>query len=211
VADVPVPRVGYWPSNAELIVDVARLGWLRPGWRVLDPTFGRGTWWKLWRPRHLDCHDLRLDGVDFTRLPHPAGYYDAVAFDPPYVATGGRDTSTVPEFQDRYGLYEAPGSPRQLQQLIDRGLAECTRVVRPRGLVLVKCADYVSSGRLWPGVFRTFERAERLGLELVDELVHATEPGMQPLDRTRKDDEPVRQHHARFNSSTLLVFRADRR
>lgn len=211
MADAPIPRVGYWPTNAELISDVARLGWLRKDWRILDPTYGRGTWWKIWRPsRELVCHDLRADGVDFTRLPHPNALFDAVAFDPPYVATGGRESSTAPEFQDRYGLYEAPGTPRQLQHLIDRGLAECARVVKPRGLVLAKCADYVSSGHLWPGVFRTHARAEQLGLELVDILVHATEPGMQPK-RRRKDGAEVRQHHARFNASTLLVLRADRR
>lgn len=204
-----VPVVGTWPSNAELIAHaLVPLRYLRPGWRTLDPTFGRGTWWKLWRPDELTTHDLALDGVDFRRLPEPNGYYDVVAFDPPYVSIGGRDSSTEPEFLDRYGLYEAPGTPRQLQQLIDEGLAEMLRVVRPRGLVIVKCANYVSSGHLWPGVHRTFERAERLGFRLVDELVHATEPGMQP-GRRRKDGDPVRQQHARFNSSTALVLRAD--
>lgn len=81
-------------------------------------------------------------------------------------------------------------------------LAEVARVVRHRGLVLVKCQDYITSGRLWPGTHHTTTRGLELGLRLVDRLEYLTSPRPQPSGR--------RQVHARRNLSTLLVWEVRR-
>jgi hypothetical protein len=52
----PVLAVAAWPTNAELIADVARLGYIRG--RVWDATYGRGVWWKLYRPACLLASDI---------------------------------------------------------------------------------------------------------------------------------------------------------
>ncbi len=39
-----------WPTNAHMIVDAARLGYLRKDWWTLDPTYGLGNFWTLWQP-----------------------------------------------------------------------------------------------------------------------------------------------------------------
>lgn len=190
-----------WPSNAELIADVANLGYVRPQDSTLDMTYGKGVWWRKFRPDHLVFHDLRLDGVDFRCLPEESASFDVVAFDPPYVCVGGRATSGVEDMYDRYGLIDAPSTPSALQCLIDDGLAEAARVVRSKGVVLVKCQDYVSSGQLWSGTHRTLTRAMGLGLTLVDRFEHySTTPRPQPTGR--------KQVHARRNLSTLFVLRA---
>ncbi len=201
--DDPVLAAYPWTTNADLIVDVARLGYLHVDDRVLDPTFGRGVWWKRWRPARLVTHDLGIDGVDFRALPHADGEFDASVFDPPYVSVGGRSTSGISEMYERFGLLDAPTTPAGVQQLIDDGLGEVARVVRPGGLVLVKCQDYISSGKLWPGTHRTLCRADDLGLEIVDRFEHLAGPRPQPRGR--------RQVHARRNLSTLLVLRVPRR
>lgn len=188
-----------WPTNGDLIADVAALGYLRPEWRTLDPTFGRGLWWTRFRPESIVAHDLKLDGVDFRNLPEGDASFDAVAFDPPYVSVGGRTTSGIPDFLARYGLAEAPKSPAALQMMIDAGISEIERVLRPGGVLLVKCADYISSGQLWPGTFFTADAGFRVGLRLLDRFEHvAAKPRPQPPGR--------RQVHARRNLSTLLVF-----
>jgi hypothetical protein len=196
--DQPVLAADRWANNAALIADCARLGYLRREWRVLDPTFGRGLWWTEFRPEDLVASDLAT-GVDFRCLPWPEAEFDAVAYDPPYVAPGGRRTTGLPDLFDRYGLVDAPATPALLQEMIDAGLAECARVVRPGGLLLVKCQDYVSSGRLWPGTHHTLCTAFGIGLELVDRLEHIGGVRPQPPNR--------RQVHARRNLSTLLVLR----
>lgn len=188
-----------WPTNAHMIEDCARLGYLKYEDRVLDPTYGRGVWWQRWRPTVLVTHDIRQDGVDFRDLPYEDDEFDAAVFDPPYVSVGGRKTTGLPDMHDRFGLGDAPGSPAGVQALINGGLVEVARVVKPRGLVLVKCQDYISSGKFWPGTHKTTAYALGLGLEIVDRLEHVAGVRPQPPGR--------RQVHARRNLSTLLVFR----
>jgi hypothetical protein len=202
----PVLAAHRWPNNAALIRDVARLRYLRKDWVTLDPTYGRGNWWKLWRPDTLICHDLyNLDGIDFRQLPEPDECFDAIAYDPPYVSVGGRKTTSMPGMHDAYGLTAAPRTPAELQTMIDDGLKEMMRVLKPGGVCLVKCQDYVSSGKLWIGTHHTLTHALDVGFRCVDRFEHIGTPRPQPK-RKRADGERVRQHHARRNLSTLFVL-----
>ena len=192
-----------WASNAALIMDCARLGYLRPESTVLDATYGLGRWWDLWRPSVLVTNDLNPEKPadhhhDFRDLPWDADTFDSVTFDPPYIAPGGRSTSTVGDFNARFGLHTTPAKPAELQRYINAGLRECGRVVKRRGHVLVKCKNYVNGGALWAGTFLTWKAGEQMGLELVDCLEHLS--GTGPQSQTT-------QEHARSNYSTLLVFK----
>jgi len=201
----PIMAATPWTSNAALIADCAALGYLRSDWLTLDPTYGKGNWWTKWQPDRLVTSDLSPSlsttdlQADFTYLPFQAATFDAVTYDPPYVCVGGRRTSGIESMYDAYGLIRAPSTPADLQALIDAGLAECERVLRSGGMLLVKCQSYVSSGKLWPGVYYTQQWANVLDLELVDMLQHISGPRPQPGGR--------RQVHARNNYSTLLVLR----
>ena len=186
-------------TNAALIADVAALYFLDTD-LVLDPTYGRGKWWTIYHPRTLIAHDLNtLDGVDFRDLPEATDAVDVVAFDPPYVSMGGRETSTLGDMTDRYGMLDAPRTPLDLRAYIRDGLAECARVASR--LVIVKCQDYISSGRYQPATHWLLEDAGKLGLELIDRFEHITRPRPQPSGR--------RQVHARRNLSTLFVLEVD--
>jgi hypothetical protein len=192
-------------SNGVLIATVARLGYLgEPTSAVLDVTYGRGSFWTRHRPAGLIAHDLyTLDGVDFLDLPETAGSMPCVIFDPPYISTGSRDTSSVDDLYDRFGLGELNGW-RAVRALIDGGLAECTRVLAPKGSLLVKCMDYVESGRKVWNTFHVAGEGERLGLRLVDRFHHLTGGGPQPM--TNLDGSPREQRTAREVTSMLLVF-----
>ncbi len=180
-----------WPSNAELIADVASL-YLDPEVPTLDPTYGRGIWWKTWRPVTMVAHDIAtLDGVDFRSLPHGDGEFRQIAFDPPYVCVGGRETTGMADLHDRFGLTNAPKTPDGVQQLIYDGLDEMYRVLARKGILLVKCQDYVTSGKLWPGTHLTLNYALTIGLSLVDRFEHIAGVRPQPSGR--------RQVHARRN------------
>jgi hypothetical protein len=201
----PVLAAFRWPSNGHLIADVARLGYLNGD--VLDPTYGEGKWWTIWLPSapgSLVRHDLhKLDGVDFRSLPGPAGSFDAVAFDPPYVSPGGRDTSTISSMNDAYGMHSTPRTPHENQRMIEDGMDDITRVLRPGGYLLIKCMDYISSGKFFDATFRTHLHAAALDLIPVDRFEHIGDPRPQPGGRS--------QVHARRNLSTLLVFQKPRR
>lgn len=134
-----------WPTNAEMIVDIVELGYIRPNDSVIDLTFGGGKWWTLYAHAGLFVANVdpgddtlqisrRLNGLevlgierDFRDLgdmgsigPH-GGLFDVVVFDPPYVSMGGRATSTMPEFMGRYGLENAATTPELLQADNERG------------------------------------------------------------------------------------------
>lgn len=196
-----------WRTNADLIADVARLGYLPSP--VLDATYCKGTWWKVHCPSSLTTNDLFKPAdvrSDFRRLPFADGTFASVAFDPPYMSKGGRSTSTIDGMDDAYGMQTTPNSPLALQRLlINPGLTECARVTVPGGFIVVKCMDYVSSGKIQPGTFWTWHHAKGIGLELVDRFVHVGGPGPQP--KSNPDGSPRRQAHARNNCSTMFVFR----
>lgn len=200
----PVLAATAWPTNAHMILDVVRLGYLTDSDFLLDPTYGKGKWWTRWREPDV-AHDLAT-GVDFRQLPEADGTFDSVAFDPPYVAMGGRKTTGIPEFFESYGLTDAPKRPSELQEMNDAGLRECLRVVKKKGIVVVKTQDYVTSGKLYPGTHYTLTAALAMGFKLEDRLEHIGHSRAQPK-RTRKDGKPVVQQHARRNLSTLFVFK----
>lgn len=180
----------HWKSNAELIADVAALGYLSDEWLILDPTYGEGVFWRTWRPEGLVTHDLKLDGVDFTQLPHLDREFEAVVFDPPYKLNGTPD----PAVDARYGVDKsAPWKSRHA--LIFDGITECARVCDR--YLLIKCQDQVCSGAVRWQTREFADWAEAVGFTLVDRF-DKLGGRAQPKDR--------RQVHARRNASTLLVL-----
>ena len=193
-----VMAVTPWRSNADLIADCFRLGYLQNEWLTLDCTYGKGNFWKKHRPAFLIGSDLFASKskslvTDFTALPFPDRSFDAVVFDPPYKLNG---RPTV-ELDERYGVEEYTNW-RSRMDLIYRGLDECSRVLG-KGTLLLKCQDQVHAGKIrWQTVEFT-KYAEHLGLGLVDRL-----DLLRPI---RPQPEGRQQKHARRNTSTLLVFR----
>jgi hypothetical protein len=187
-------------SNGVLIATIAQLGYL-DGEYVLDVTYGEGKWWTRYRP------DVLIEGTketeDFRHRPEDNDSVPVITFDPPYISTGSRETSSVDRFYSAYGLGDLKGW-RAIRSLIDDGLAECARILRPGGWLLVKCMDYVESGHKVWNTFHVYGQAESLGLELVDRFHHLTGGGPQTL--TNVDGSPRQQKHAREVSSMLLVF-----
>lgn len=211
-----------WRDNATMIAEaVVPLGYIKPDDRVIDLTFGRGKWWTKYRHQGmigltgdptLEVEGVTLfSGVDYTNPEalHRQGWlengFDVVALDPPYISVGGRETSTLPDFNDRYGLSTAARTPRALH--IEN--AEVLRTVasgmlRPGGLALVKCAPYISSGKMQEADLWMRESALTFGMSVVDRLLHVGHARAQPLGRGP-------QQHARNNYSVLWVFQTTKK
>jgi len=187
-----------WPTNADLIADVGRLGYLNLTDWILDPTYGKGNWWTNWTSIEPGRVQPGPEGADFCNTPYEPDTFDAVVFDPPYVAKGGRTTSTISEMDSAYGMDDAPRTPDLVQQQIFDGLDEIHRVLKPRGIALVKCMNYISSGKLWLGAHYTLEYALNIGFECIDWFEHIN------AGRPQSHEGQV---HARRNLSTLYVLR----
>jgi len=203
-----IVAVNRWPSNGELMYDMYRLGYLNARRKIVDMTYGRGVWWSYlevhqgYPMARLVKHDINYDAVDFRDgLPEKSDSVGTVLFDPPYVSTGGRTTSTLPEFNDRYGVLYSEKTPELNQELlINPGIAEAARIIRPdkESKVMVKCTNYISSNKYKQGVRWSTEYAETVGLELHDQFFLAGDVRAQPGGRAVR--------HARNNYSVLLVF-----
>jgi hypothetical protein len=200
MGESPVMAIDDWPSNADLIRDCARLGYLRSDWRTLDPTWGYGAFWTLWLPDELWASDLNPakspvgESVDFRDLPWADRFFDAVVFDAPYKLNG----TPTEDVDERYGVH-VPTEWRERMAMIRDGITECARVLGD-GCLLVKCQDQVCSGKVrWQTVDFT-NHAMSLGLGLVDRLDFLS---YRPQPHGR------RQVHARRNASTLLVLKRE--
>jgi SAM-dependent methyltransferase len=197
----PVLAATNWATNADLIEDVARLGYLKPEDHVLDPTYGRGGWWKKWIPARLVAHDINPDlcyprgySIDFRAMPYDDATFDVVAFDPPYKLNG---TPTA-EVDERYGVHVVAGRAERHQMIRD-GIVECLRVLKPGGYLLVKCQDQVNGGKVRWQTIEFTHHAERVGPAVLVDMLHMLGGRPQPEGRS--------QQHARRNMSTLLVLK----
>lgn len=186
-------------TNADLIVACRDLGYLKDEDVTIDLTYGEGVFWSGWRPLWLTTNDA--DGRkglwhdDFRSTGWKDDGFDVVVFDPPYKLNG-----TPSKGDERYGV-DVPAKWRDRMQLCIDGITEAVRLVRPSGIVLVKCQAQVVSGKVrWQD--RIFaDHAEALGCELIDRFDFL---GGRPQPEGR------RQVHARRNHSTLLVLRGPR-
>lgn len=184
-----------WASNAELIEACAHLSYLQADLLTLDATFGRGVFWKAWRPERLVTVDKRTTAAvraDFTRLPFPDRTFKQAVLDGPYKLNG-----TDAGEGERYGV-DRYDSWQGRHELICAGITDCVRVLEPDSVLLVKCQDQVCSGAVrWQTDIFT-RHAEALGCTKVDRL-----------DRLGHRPQPAgrRQIHAHGRPSSLLVFR----
>lgn len=194
----PIMAISRWSTNGHLIADCAKLGYLQAGGRTLDPTFGLGTFWSVWRPDELVAHDLDPaksptgKSVDATDLPYPDRSFHNVVLDGPYKLNGTPSAG----IDERYGVHETTHWRERLD-LLGLMLVEGARVLGD-GYLLYKCQDQVCCGKVrWQTTIFTNLAAE-LGLGLVDRFDFLS---------YRAQPNGTRQVTARRNYSTLLVFK----
>lgn len=192
-----VPSIGNWRTNADLIADVASLGYIKGD--VVDVTYGLGNFWTKWRPAKLTACDIDPTkspmglAVDFTHLPWPDKTFDTVVFDPPYRLNGSPDRSS----DVSYGVEKYTRWQDRMQLVID-GAKDCARITKKGGHLLVKCQDQVVSGQRRFMTDEITNVVVPLGFRKKDRFDMVTKGRSQPPGRSQK--------HSHQNASTLLVF-----
>ena len=180
--------------------------YVKPGSTVADVTYGKGVFWRRIRS---DQYDLRAtdiqDGVDCRDLPYDDGQIDCVVLDPPYMhSPGGTAHEVHTPFEDHYrnnrsGNRTGSKYHEAVLDLYRDAGREAHRVLRDRGVLIVKCQDEVCSNRqrfTHVEIMRMYEEMDYVAEDLFV-VVRNNRPG---VSRT------VRQVHARKNHSYFLVF-----
>ncbi len=195
----------YSLSNSEVFPRILEL-YVAQGSVVADVTFGKGAFWKFVPEGHYRLHatDL-LDGIDCRDLPYADGTIDCVVLDPPYMhSPGGTAHLSHSPFEEHYrnnatgNTTESKYHQAVLDLYFDAG-REAYRVLRNRGVLIVKCQDEVCANRQRFTHVEIMEEYRQLGFVAEDlfVVVRNNRPG---VSRT------VRQVHARKNHSYFLVF-----
>ena len=173
---------------------------------VADVTYGQGVFWRNVPPDQYTIlgTDIRT-GVDCRELPYAAGEIDCVVLDPPYMhSPGGTAHSSHSAFEKHYrnngtGNTTAKKYHEAVLALYAEAGREAHRVLRERGVFIVKCQDEVCSNRQRFTHVEIMQSYAELGFVPEDlfVVVRSNRPG---VSRT------VRQVHARKNHSYFLVF-----
>ena len=195
----------YVGGNEGVLPRILEL-YLSPGSTVADVTYGKGVFWRNVPPNlyNLLATDLQT-GVDCRELPYEDGEIDCVVFDPPYMHTPGGTAHSTHQPFERYYKNNDTGNRTKAKYheavlaLYEDGGKEAYRVLRPRGVLIVKCQDEVCSNRQRFTHVEIIQAYQELGFVAEDlfVVVRTNRPGVS---------RAVRQVHARKNHSYFLVF-----
>ncbi len=178
---------------------------------VADVTFGKGTFWgNVPKTAYkVKASDIQT-GVDCTNLPYKAGVIDCVVFDPPYMEGLFRrskshlaGSGTHAAFRRHYSNGEANNGRTKYHAavlaLYFGGASEALRVLKPGGVLIVKCQDEVSANTQHLTHIEIITELESMGFFTKDlfVVVRPNRPGMSRV---------LRQVHARKNHSYFVVF-----
>lgn len=188
-------------KNEDLLPVVMNL-YAKEGFKIADVTYGNGNFWKKMDMSVYDFYpsDLRTNGIDFRNLPYADSSMDMVVLDPPYMH--GSSAPIHERLDAPYHNNSRGGWGNwYVLSLYDDGILEAHRVLKSKGILLVKCQDQVESGKNRFDHIEIYNYALELEF-LVEDLFILTKVG-QPMMRHNY------QLHARKNHSYMWVFRKD--
>jgi len=147
------------------------------------------------------CFDIdpQVPGVvnaDSGQLPLATASIGSVVYDPPFITYVKKGRSHGSVMSKRFGGYYTYD---ELLHDYRRTITECSRVLRARGILVVKCQDIIHNHKIHPTHINVVRMAEENGMRLKDLFILVAKHRM-PVNRNGK------QKHARIWHSYFLVF-----
>ena len=173
---------------------------------VADVTYGKGVFWRNVPEESFVLLGTDIQtGTDCRSLPYDDGEIDCVVFDPPYMhSPGGTAHGGHSAFEEYYrnngtGNKTTKKYHEAVVALYEDAGKEAHRVLRDRGVFIVKCQDEVCSNRQRFTHIEVIQSYCDIGFVAEDifVVVRKNRPGVS---------RAVRQVHARKNHSYFLVF-----
>lgn len=197
-------------TNEELFPRILDLH-VPPGSTVADVTYGKGIFWKnVPKDKYKVLATDIENGVDCRNLPYDSGSIDRFVLDPPYMEGLFRRSEsnlagagTYVAFRSTYSngepTTEGPKYHEAVLDLYFKAGKEAHRVLRPYGILIVKCQDEVSANIQHLTHVEIIVHYQSLGFYTKD-LFILVRPNKPAVSRIKN------QEHARKNHSYFLVF-----
>jgi len=187
------------------------------GSKVADVTWGRGVFWK--KVPKGDYEVLGTDismGVDCRDLPYDDDSLDCVVLDPPYMEGFYRKNNSQKAGSGSHSALSQAysngdevnsdtnntGTKKWHAAVTDmyfKASIEAYRVLRKKGVLIIKCQDEVSAGKQWFTHVEIINELERIGYYSKDlfVVVRTNKPAVSRI---------IKQVHARKKHSYFLIF-----
>lgn len=206
----------YVDGNENIFPHILKLH-VPKGSKVADVTWGRGVFWK--NVPQEDYEVLGTDismGIDCRNLTYGDSSIDCVVLDPPYMegfyrknndhkACSGSHSTLAQAYSNGDEVNsdtQNTGTKKWHAAVTDmyfKASIEAYRVLKKKGVLIIKCQDEVSAGKQWFTHVEIINELERIGYYSKDLFV-VVRTNKPAVSRIKK------QVHARKNHSYFLVF-----
>lgn len=203
-------------GNAEIFPQILALH-VPENSKIADVTWGKGVFWKnVIKDNYQLLPSDIATGIDCRNLPYQSSSIDCVVLDPPYMEGFYRQnvqhkagSGTHSAFAEAYsngdelnGDEDNSGTKKWHAAVTDmyfKAGKEALRVLKKKGVLIVKCQDEVSAGKQWLTHVEIINKYEEFGFYTKDlfVVVRNNRPSVSRL---------ITQKHARKNHSYFLVF-----
>ena len=175
-------------NNSDLIAIIEKL-YLKEKSVIADVTYGKGN---FWNGMDMDKFDFRptdlMTGTDFGNLPYKDSEIDLLVLDPPYMHGGATIKKSINACYQNNNTSHA-----SVIRLYTKGILEAARVLKQKGLILVKTQDEIESGKQNFSHCELISMLTMLGFSIIDlfVLTQKTVPAMR-----EKYQKTARKNHS---------------
>lgn len=169
-----------------------------------DCTYSKGVFYKDISKPKLKFDINPQDGVayaDCRHLPLQDQSINCMMYDPPFLATKGKSLQKEDDsnlMAKRFGVYP---TEKELFEFYADSLSEFKRVIAPKGVLIIKCQNKVSSGKQILSHVWFINEAKSWGFCCEDIFILLAKSRLTPEWQVKN------QKHARKFHSYFLVFR----
>ena len=190
-----ITTIGY--DQEEIISDILTLH-AGGGPIDVDPTYSKGNFYKnsIKEPQFKFDIEPKYDFVTkacATKLPLAPASVKTIMFDPPFLATKGPSLKKAAgnKINKRFGVFETEPA---LHAFYAKALGEFYRIAEPKGILIFKCQDKVSSGKQYFSHCFVYEQARLAGWYAKDLFV------LMAKNRIVANWQRNQQHARKFHS-----------
>lgn len=181
------------------------LGWILrlycPDGFDLDPTYSKGGFYRSIAPPRLRFDiNPQIDGVeqaDCANLPLADGSIGSIMFDPPFIAGTAPNGLSKKIMMKRFGYYR--NVQTELWGMYRKAMNEFYRLLKPGGVLVVKCQDTIDGGKQYLSHVEIINQAISFGFYPKDLFI------LLAKHRLMSPNMRIQQHARKFHSY-FLVF-----